>query len=204
LAVTLRDILAAYSELAISEWMNLLVASLFQATTTTTILSSEQALPLVVSLVQLDAKRYLLPLSKSVLTLMMRKAPFTNSTSNSTTITMIATLSPQVLQVWMSQMVWTDQVAVHSNLLQALLQYCHHQQSMQQDPSVWLGPIWQALVALWNKTTTLTTTTTTTLTTRIKKKRRLSRCDARRSLCNYWRPWETLPFAWLTNTERRR
>jgi hypothetical protein len=116
-----------------SSWMDDLVTQLLQPKT------CDQALQLVVALVQLDPTKYLLPLSKSVVAHVVSPKESSSSSSN-------VHISDPLLQVWIYQMVLTDQVSVHTNLFQALLWEMVQQ---QQSPLLFLEPAMTQLVQVW-------------------------------------------------------
>lgn len=107
----------------ISSWMDELVARLLQSET------CDQMLQLVVALVQVDPAKYLLPLSKSVAAKVANEKP--------------VHVSDSLLQVWISQMVFTDQVSVHTNLSEALVLLVVKQNNLTEPAMTQLVQVWK-------------------------------------------------------------
>lgn len=134
----LESLLRRYPD--VNQWMPLLIAQLLPTTTDTT--QQEQALLVVGTLATFDPEKYLLFVAKHfaqrIAHILQHDEPLQ--------------ISPTLLQVWMQQLTQTSQVAVHSLLVQALIQ------AMQRQGPPLARPALQALAEIWKHHWNLVTT----------------------------------------------
>jgi hypothetical protein len=164
-----QDILREHPDVHV--WMDPLIARLLPtigsssggdgstSSSSSSILSTQpqEALLVVGMLAQLDPEKYLLPIAKSFAKRVAEIARILVTDGGSTTLTLDA-ISPDLLKVWMQQLTQTSQVAVHSLLLQALIQAIQLQgpilahAALQELAAVWQYH-WSSLCAATNRET---------------------------------------------------
>lgn len=110
----------------VSMWMDDLISQLLPCDDGMKV-TSQEALLVVGTLAQSDPAKYLLPIAKS----------FASRVDNLTRIPgSKLVVSPDLLHVWIHQMTETSQVAVHSHLLQALLQAIRMEGPQLAEPAI--------------------------------------------------------------------
>jgi len=139
---SLQQLVSSSSSPPVGEWMTTLVEELLCSQTKNNSNNNSDDmerlyLKLVVALARIDSERFLVPLAKCVLT---TTTTMTINNNNNNTLHVPAALIP----LWITQMLLTNHVSVHTNLLDALLIALASSSS-----DLWLQHSWQEVHKVW-------------------------------------------------------